>query len=146
MINGQVLEQVKKFKYLDQWITDDCRCECEIKKRIEIARSTFIKMRDVLTSQKLHLEIRKHLVRCYVHFTFLYASESWTLNKQMEDKIKAFEMWKFLCRFRISHLDRKANEEVLEMAAAKQTPLRTVQDRKPQYFEHLIQGKGKQNY
>ena len=23
MINGQVLEQVKKFKYLGQWITDD---------------------------------------------------------------------------------------------------------------------------
>ena len=30
-INGQVLEQVKKFKYLGQWITDDDRCECEIK-------------------------------------------------------------------------------------------------------------------
>ena len=48
MVNGQVLEQVKKFKYLGQWITDDARCECEIKNRIEIARSTFIKMRDVL--------------------------------------------------------------------------------------------------
>ena len=30
-INGQVLEQVKKFKYLGQWITDDGRCVCEIK-------------------------------------------------------------------------------------------------------------------
>ena len=59
MVNGQVLEQVKKFKYLGQWITDDGRCECEIKNRTEIARSTFIKMTDVLTSLKLHLEIRK---------------------------------------------------------------------------------------
>ena len=56
--NGQVLEQVKKFKYLGQWITNDGTCECEIKKRIEIARSTFIKMRDALTSRKLHFEIR----------------------------------------------------------------------------------------
>ena len=31
VINGQVLEQVKKFKYLGQWITNDGRCECEIK-------------------------------------------------------------------------------------------------------------------
>ena len=31
VINGQVLEQVKKFKYLGQWITDDGRCECEIR-------------------------------------------------------------------------------------------------------------------
>ena len=34
VVNGQVLEQVKKFKYLGQWITDDGRCECEIKNRI----------------------------------------------------------------------------------------------------------------
>ena len=95
VINGQVLEQVKTFKYLGQWITDDGRCECEIKNRIEIARSTFIKMRDVLISRKLHLEIRKRLVMCYVLSTFLHASESWTLNKQMEDTINAFEMWIF---------------------------------------------------
>ena len=113
-INGQVLEQVKKFKYLGQWITDDGRCECEIKNRIEIARSTFIKMRDVLISRKLHLEIRKRLVRCYVLSTFLYASESWTLDRQIEDKINAFEMWIFRRMFRISYLDRKTNLEVLE--------------------------------
>ena len=90
VVNGQVLEQVKKFKYLRQWITDDGGCECETKNRN--GQSTFIKMRVVLTSRKLHLEIRKHLIRCYVLCTFLYASESWTLNEQMEDKINAFEM------------------------------------------------------
>ena len=71
-------------------------------------------MKDVLTSRKLHLEIRKRLVRCYVLSTFLYASEAWTLNKQMEDKINAFEMWIFRRMFRILHLNRKTNAEVLE--------------------------------
>ena len=46
--------------------------------------------------------------------------------------------------FRISHLDRKTNLEVLEMAKVKQTLLRTIQERKLQYFGHLIRGKGKQ--
>ena len=95
VLNGQVLEQVKKFKYLGQWITDNGKCKWEIKNPIEIARCTFIKMSDMLTSRKLHLEIRKRLVRCYVLSKILYASESWTLNKQMEDKINAFEMWIF---------------------------------------------------
>ena len=95
VINGQVLEQVKKFKYLGQWITDDGRCQCQTKIRLEIGNSTFMKMTDVLTSRKLNLEIRKQLVRCYVLSTLLYASESWTLNKQMENKINAFEMWIF---------------------------------------------------
>ena len=38
----------------------------------------------------------------------------------------------------------KTNVEVLEMAKVKQTLLRTIQERKLQYFEHFIQGKGKQ--
>ena len=39
----------------------------------------------------------------------------------------------------IVHLDRKTNGEVLEMAKAKQTLVKTIQ-----CFEHLIQGNGKQ--
>ena len=31
VVNEQVIEQVKKIKYLGQWITGDGRCECEIK-------------------------------------------------------------------------------------------------------------------
>ena len=54
-------------------------------------------------------------------------------------------MWIFRRMFKISHLDRKTNFfEVLEMAKAKQTLLRTIQERKLQYFGHLIRGKGKQ--
>ena len=63
----------------------------------------------------------------------------------MEDKINAFEMWIFRRMFRISHLDRKTNIEVLKMAKVTQTLLRTIQERKLQYFGHLIPGKGKQN-
>ena len=126
VVNGQVLEQVKKFRYLGQWITDDGRCKCEIKNQIKIARSTFIKMRDVLTSWKLHLEIRIGKVLCTFHLFV------WTLNKQMEDKINAFEKWVFQLMFLILHLDRKTNVEVLEMVKVKQTLLRTIQERKLQ--------------
>ena len=90
------------------------------------------------------LEIRKRLVRYYVLSIFLYASKSWTLNKQMENKINAFEMLIFRRMTRISHLDRKTNVEVLKMAKAKQIPLRTIQKRKLQYFGHLIWWKRKQ--
>ena len=39
---------------------------------------------------------------------------------------------------------QKTNVEALEMAKAKQTLLRTIQEKKVQYFGHLIQVKGKQ--
>ena len=88
-----------------------------------------------------HLEIRKCQVRCYVLSTFSHASESWTLNKQMEDKINAFEMWIF---YVFSGYRIWTKVKVLEMAKVKQTVLRTIQERKLQYFGHLIRGKGKQ--
>jgi len=109
--------------------------------RIEFARS-IAKMRDVLKSRKLHLEIRKCLVRCYELSIFLYASKSWTLNKQMEDKINAFEMW----MFRISHLDRKTNVEVLEMTNGKTDASEDYTRGETTILGHLIRGNGKQNY
>ena len=62
----------------------------------------------------IHKQIKKNVLS-----TFLYASELRTLDKQMEDKINAFKMWIFQCMFKISHLDRKTNVEVLDMAMAK---------------------------
>ena len=52
-VNGQILEQVKKLKYLGQWITEDGRCDLEVKTKIEMARSVFVKLRDVLTSKSV---------------------------------------------------------------------------------------------
>ncbi len=43
MIVGQMVEQVKKFKYLGAWITDDGGCDVEIRSRIAMAKDAFIK-------------------------------------------------------------------------------------------------------
>ena len=48
----------------------------------------------------------------------------------MKDKINAFEMWIFRHMFRISHLDKKTNVGVLEIAKVKQTLLRTIHERR----------------
>ena len=92
-IDGKVLEQVKTFKYLGQQITDDGKCEADIRSRIEIARGNFLKMKDALTSRSISLKTRKRLVKCYVLSTFLCSAETWTLTTDMENKVNAFEMW-----------------------------------------------------
>ena len=118
-LNGQYLEQVDKFKYLGQWRTADGRCDDEVKSRIEIARKTFIKLKDVLTSRRINLKLRKRLVQCYVLSTFLYASETWTLNKDLENRINAFELWIYRRMLKISYVDRITNEQVLHMVDEK---------------------------
>ena len=92
IVAGKDLDQVRGFKYLGQLITDDGKCDKEIKRRIAIARSSFINMKDVLTTRKLTLNTRKRLVRCYILSTLLYASETWVIGAELEGKIRSLEM------------------------------------------------------
>ena len=137
-VNGTVLEQVNKFKYLGQWITADGRSELEVKTRIEIARRVFIKMKDVFASRHFSLDLKKRMIKCYVWSTLLYGCETWTLTVELEHKINAFEMWMYRRIFRISYMDRITNEEVLRRANTKRTLLNLIRTRKLKYCGHLI--------
>jgi len=41
MIDQKQLENVERFKYLGSVLTNDGRCECEIKSRITMAKAAF---------------------------------------------------------------------------------------------------------
>jgi len=97
-----------------------------------------------LTSRRLNLKLRKRLVQCYVLSTFLYASETWTLSKDLENRINAFELWIYRRLPKISYVDRIINEQVLYRVDEKEKLLLDIQTRKLKYFEHLIRANGKQ--
>ena len=65
-VDGQELEQLRDFRYLGQIITDDGRCDKEVKRTVAIARSNFINMKDVLATRKLKWDTRMRLVRFYI--------------------------------------------------------------------------------
>ena len=94
-VDGQELEQVRDFRYLGQIISDDGRCDKEVKRRIAIARSNFINMKDVQATWKLKWDTIIRLVRCYniILSALLYASETWALNAETEWRIRSLEMW-----------------------------------------------------
>ena len=136
--DGDTIEQVDGFIYLCQRMTSDGRCEAEVKRRIEIARSTFINMRDLLTARKLDFSIRLRLVNCYIWSTLLYGAETWTLTKSLEKKISAFEMWIYRRMMRISWTRKKTNAEVLRMAGLQGIAVMgIIKGRKITYFGHI---------
>ena len=137
-INGKKLEQIKLFKYLGQRITEDCRCEQEIRSRIEIAKRDFIKMKDVLTSKKLKLTTRKRTLKCYVQSTLLYASETGTISGGMEDKINAFEILLHRRMLKVSYQDHMTNEAILQRVKESPKLLKEIKRRKVKYLGHVI--------
>ena len=62
IIGQHKVEQVQQFKYLGATVTDDGRCEHEIKCRIAMAKQAYTKRKNVLTS-KMFLLLRKRLKR-----------------------------------------------------------------------------------
>ena len=51
IIDGQVVEQVKQFRYLGSLISEDGTCEAELKSRIAMAKDAFNKRRELLTKR-----------------------------------------------------------------------------------------------
>jgi hypothetical protein len=61
-------------------ITNDARCTREIKARIAMAKAAPNKEKTLFNS-KLHIELRKKLVKGYIWSIALYGAETWTLRK-----------------------------------------------------------------
>ena len=139
-VDGQELEQVRDFKYLGQIITDDGRCDKEVKRRIAIARSNFINMKDVLATRKLKWDTRMRLVRCYMLSTLLYASETWVLNAETEARIRSLEMWIYRRMLKISYQQHISNESILVGLNVKPQLMKMVKERKCRYFGHIVRG------
>jgi hypothetical protein len=81
---------MEEFNYLGSMITNDARCTREIKARIAMTKATFNKK--TLFTSKLHLELRKKLVKCYIWSIALYGAETWTLRKLDQKYLESFEM------------------------------------------------------
>ena len=60
MINGSVLEQVSQYKYLGSWITEDGKCELDVKSRIGMAKDSFWKHKKLLRCN-ICLKVKKRI-------------------------------------------------------------------------------------
>ena len=136
-INGETVEQVPSFTYLGQLITEDGRNEKEVKRRIALSKISFSKLNKILTSRHIRTETKLRLTKCYVWSIFMYGCETWTLTKQIEAKIEAYEMWTYRRILRISWKEKKPNKTVLKlMNIKKPVLLTTIKKKQLSYFGH----------
>ena len=91
-VNGVKLEQVKQYCYLGSMITEDCKCQIEIRRRIAMGKEAFNK-RGKLLRGKLNHDLKRRLVKTLVWSVVLYESETWTMQKEDMKRLEAFEVW-----------------------------------------------------
>ena len=147
VIYGEVLEQVRSFKYLGSTITENGTSDQEIKNRIRIATSVMTKLDIVWSLRGISLKNRIKITKAIRWATLLYDCESWTLSQKYVDKLKAFEMRCYRRMLKITWKERRTNEyvwnKVTEILGERPEPVMgVIMMRKLKYFGHRVRRNG----
>ena len=80
-IDGETVETVSDFNFLDSKITADGNCSHEIKRHLLLGRKVMTNLDSILKSRDIMLPTKVHLVKDMVFPVVMYGCESWTVKK-----------------------------------------------------------------
>ena len=66
MLDGVPLEQVKHFKYLGSWITDDAKSDEDIKTRVGMAKAAFWQNKELIIKKNIRFKTKMKILNCFV--------------------------------------------------------------------------------
>ena len=92
-IKGESIEQVDSFKYFRWNISSNMNCCQEVKQRIAMAKEACNRKRSIFCGT-LEKELWKRLVKCFAWSVVLYGAETWTLRRNEQKQLGAFEIWR----------------------------------------------------
>ena len=78
-----------------------------------MAKEAFNRNRSIFCGP-LEKELRKRLVKCFVWSVGLCGAETWTLRRNEQKRLEAFEMWIWRKMERVKWTDKLKNSVVLE--------------------------------
>ena len=88
-IDGEKMETVTDFIFLDSKTTVDGDCSHKIKKHLLLGRKAMTNLDSILKSRDITL-LTKVIVKALVFPVVMYGCESWTIKKAEHQKIDAF--------------------------------------------------------
>ena len=92
-IDGETMETVTDFIFLDSKIIADGDCNHEIKRCLLLGRKVMTKLDSILKSRDITLSTKVRLVKAMVFPVVMYGCEIWTMKKAEHERINAFELW-----------------------------------------------------
>ena len=126
-------------KYLGSVISDDARCEKEIKKRIALGKSAFTKLEKILKITNISIASRIRMLNCsYVYPALTFGSEAWTLTAGYIRILENCEVCFLRKMPKISWIEKIHNEEVLRRAGEGRRLINDITVRQLRFLGHVI--------
>ena len=113
-IDGERVETVADFIFLNSKITADGDCTHEIKRCLLLGRKAMTNLDSILKSRDITLLTKVHLVKAIVFPVVMYGCESWTIKKAECRRIDAFEPWCWRRLLRVPWAARRSNQSILK--------------------------------
>ena len=109
-IDGETMDTVTDFIFLNSKITADGDCSHEIKRPLLLGRKAITNLDSILKSRDITLPTKVCLVKAMVFPVVMYGYESWTIKKAECRRMDAFELWCWRRLLRVPWTARRSNQ------------------------------------
>ena len=106
-----------------------------------MAQAAFNRRKESL-KKKINRELKERIVKTVIWSVALYASETWTLQKEEMRRINALEIWFWRRMEKISWTEKRTDEEVLKPLGEKRRMGEVIVQRKKNWIVHIIRHDG----
>ena len=137
-IDGETVETVADFIFLDSKITAEGDCSYEIKRILLLGRKAMTDLGSILKSKDVTLPTKVRLVKAMVFPVVMYACEIWTTKKAERRRTDAFELWCWRRLLRVPWTARCSYQSILKDISHAYSLEGLILKLKLQYFGHLM--------
>ena len=113
-IDGETMDIVTDFIFLNSKITADGDYSHEIKRPLLLGRKAITNLDSIIKSRDITLPTKVCLVKAMVFPVVMYGCESWTVKKAECLRIDDFEMWCWRRLLRVPWTARRPNQSILK--------------------------------
>ena len=111
-IDGETMATVTGFIFLGSKITADGDCSHVMKRHLLLGRKALTNLDSILRSI-ITLPTKVNLVKAMVFPVVMYGCESLTIKKPENQRIDAFELWRWRRLLRVPWTARRSNQSIL---------------------------------
>ena len=135
-LQGEKVKRAKNFKYLGSTVSNDGRCEKEVRRRIQAGWMSWRNLSGVRCDKKLSANVKGKMYKSVVRTTILYGMETVTVTERQMGKMEVAELKMVRSALGVTRKDNIRNEYVRGTAkiAKLGDKLRNARQR---WYEHV---------
>lgn len=140
-VKNQSLKQTDSFVYLGGNFNTTEGIEADIKRRISIARNAFQSLGKIWMATDIKKTTKLQVYETLVLSCLLYNSETWTMKRTSEHRLKVFEMTCLRKIVGVTRRDMVRNEDIKRHLQLEKEVTDRIQQRRLRYFGHVVRMK-----